>query len=256
MLLCWCRVCGLGCGSTGLGIAKWFCCYIIHTHTRLTALFSGTTRVSQYQKRKTNLNFTEARDCVSGSGITWAICKSAPRSRQIPRQHPTAQFYTGRMPFLLPNQRRQSTEGTPCFRHCFLVEKYVCDGWRASVLCRECRRRTRSAVTTLWSPRQPSCGIISSTCDLGPGLAGLRRRIPVKSLSGFTGHCQLHCILILLSVRCNPDITYGLFRRQLKTHLFREAWTRRSVTTDIWCNSKTLTYLLTYLHYPSTWLIE
>ena len=33
-----------------------------HTHTRLTALYSGTTRVSQYQKGKTNLDFTEARD--------------------------------------------------------------------------------------------------------------------------------------------------------------------------------------------------
>jgi len=27
----------------------------------------------------------------------------------------------------------------------------------------------------------------------------------------------------------NPDITYGLFGRQLKGHLFREAWTRRPV---------------------------
>ena len=33
-----------------------------HTHTRLTAHFSGTTRVSRYQKGKTNLDFTEARD--------------------------------------------------------------------------------------------------------------------------------------------------------------------------------------------------
>ena len=32
------------------------------THTRLTALFSGTTQVSRYQKGKTNLDFTEARD--------------------------------------------------------------------------------------------------------------------------------------------------------------------------------------------------
>jgi len=45
---------------------------------------------------------------VSGSVISWAICKSAPRSRQ-PRQHPTTQFFTGRMPFLPPNQQRQST---------------------------------------------------------------------------------------------------------------------------------------------------
>jgi len=28
-----------------------------------------------------------------------------------PCQHPTTQFFTGRMPFLLPNQQRQSTEG-------------------------------------------------------------------------------------------------------------------------------------------------
>ena len=33
-----------------------------HTHTRLTAIFSGTTQVSQYLKGKTDLDFTEARD--------------------------------------------------------------------------------------------------------------------------------------------------------------------------------------------------
>jgi len=33
-----------------------------HTHTHLTALVSGTTQVSQYQKGKTNLDFTETRD--------------------------------------------------------------------------------------------------------------------------------------------------------------------------------------------------
>ena len=33
-----------------------------HTHTHLTALFSGTTWVSRCQKGKTNLDFTEARD--------------------------------------------------------------------------------------------------------------------------------------------------------------------------------------------------
>jgi len=47
---------------------------------------------------------------VGGSGICWAICKPAPHPRQ-PRQHPTTQFFTGRMPFLPPNQQRQSTEG-------------------------------------------------------------------------------------------------------------------------------------------------
>jgi len=37
---------------------------------------SRTTRMSQYQKGKTNLDFLE-QDIVSGSGISWAICKSA-----------------------------------------------------------------------------------------------------------------------------------------------------------------------------------
>jgi len=45
----------------------------------------------------------------------------------------------------------------------------------------------------------------------------------------------------------NPDIIYGLFRRQLRGHLFREAWTRHSVTSDMRCHRKTLTYLPTYL---------
>ena len=50
-----------------------------HTHTRLTVWdYPG----DQYQKGKTNLDFTEARD----SEWQWhqlGICKSAPRSRQI-----------------------------------------------------------------------------------------------------------------------------------------------------------------------------
>ena len=42
-----------------------------HTHP-FNGPLSGTTQVSQYQKGKTNMDFTEARD----SGISWAICKS------------------------------------------------------------------------------------------------------------------------------------------------------------------------------------
>jgi len=79
------------------------------THTRLTALV-WATRVSWYHKGKTNLDFTVKQETVSGSGISWAICKSAPRSRQITT--PPCSFFTGRMPSLLSNQRRQSTEGT------------------------------------------------------------------------------------------------------------------------------------------------
>ena len=72
--------------------------YVTHTHTVVLLLFwylSGTTRVSRYQKGKTwkgktKLDLLE-QEIVSGSGICWAICKSAPHLRQ-PRQHPTTQL--------------------------------------------------------------------------------------------------------------------------------------------------------------------
>ena len=83
----------------------------IHTHTHpFNGPLSGTTRVSRYQKGKTNLDFTEARD----SEWQWhqlGICKSAPRSRQITVPAPHHSVFTGRMPFLPPNQQRQCTEG-------------------------------------------------------------------------------------------------------------------------------------------------
>ena len=50
---------------------------------------------------------------VNGSGISWAICKSASRSRQITTPAPHHSVFTGRMSFLPPNQQRQSTEGIP-----------------------------------------------------------------------------------------------------------------------------------------------
>jgi len=67
--------------------------------------------VSRYQKGKNNLDFTGARDS-EWSGISWAVCKSAPRSRQITTPAPHHSVFTGRVPFLPPNQQRQSTEGT------------------------------------------------------------------------------------------------------------------------------------------------
>ena len=51
---------------------------------------------------------------MSGSGIGWAVCKSAPHSREITMPAPHHSVFTGRMPFLLPNQQRQSTEGKRC----------------------------------------------------------------------------------------------------------------------------------------------
>jgi len=70
--------------------------------------FSGTTGWAGTRK----VLLKQETVSVSGSGISWAICKSAPRSRQItmPAPHHSV-FFTGRMPFLPPNQQGQSTEG-------------------------------------------------------------------------------------------------------------------------------------------------
>ena len=52
------------------------------------------------------------QETVSGSGISLAICKSAPRSRQKTMPTPTTQFlWVDALPFLPPNQQCQSAEG-------------------------------------------------------------------------------------------------------------------------------------------------
>ena len=53
-----------------------------HTHTRLTALCPGLPRWAGTRKVKPIWILLE-QETVSGSGISWAICKSAPCSRQI-----------------------------------------------------------------------------------------------------------------------------------------------------------------------------
>ena len=80
------------------------------THTRLTVLFPGLPGWAGTRKVKP-IWILLKQETVSGSGISWAICKSAPRSRQITMPTPHRSVFTGRMPFLLPNQQRQSTEG-------------------------------------------------------------------------------------------------------------------------------------------------
>ena len=60
-----------------------------HTHTRygLTALFPGLPGWAGTRKIKPIWNLLK-QQTVSGSGISWAICKSAPRSRQITTSAP------------------------------------------------------------------------------------------------------------------------------------------------------------------------
>jgi len=82
--------------------------------------------VSRYQKGKTNLDFSEARDSE------WQlhqlghiqVCTSLQTDHHSSTPPP---FFTGWMPFLPPNQQRQNTEGSENIGHismCF----FQCSG--------------------------------------------------------------------------------------------------------------------------------
>ena len=86
-----------------------------NTHTRLTALFPGLPGWAVTRKVKP-IWMLRKQETVSGSGISWAICKSAPRSRETTTPAPNHSFFTGRMPFLLPNQRNDCTELSSKYR--------------------------------------------------------------------------------------------------------------------------------------------
>jgi len=87
-----------------------------HTHTHpFNGSFSGTTQVSRYTRKvKTSLDFIEARD----SEWQWhqlghiQVCISLQTDNHAST---LPLVFTGRMPFLPPNQQRQRTEG--CANH-------------------------------------------------------------------------------------------------------------------------------------------
>jgi len=67
-----------------------YCTCYVHVQTyahRQQQPFNGAVTMSRYQKGKTNLVLLELvlleQDIVSGSDISWAICKSAPWPRHI-----------------------------------------------------------------------------------------------------------------------------------------------------------------------------
>jgi len=68
--------------------------------------------VSRYQKGKNNLDFTEARDSEwYGHQLgQMQVCTSLQADNHA--STPQLSFLKGRMPFLPPNQQRQSTERT------------------------------------------------------------------------------------------------------------------------------------------------
>jgi len=72
-----------------------------HTHTRLTALCPGLPGWSSSRKVKPFWILLK-QETVSGSGISWAICKSAPRSRQTPAPHHSVFYRLDALPAAQP----------------------------------------------------------------------------------------------------------------------------------------------------------
>jgi len=74
-----------------------------HTHTCLTALFSGLPGWAGTRKVKPIWLLLKQKT-VSGSGISWDICKSAPRSRQItmPATHHSVFYRSDALPAAQP----------------------------------------------------------------------------------------------------------------------------------------------------------
>ena len=79
------------------------CDYRLTTHTRLTALFPGLPGWASTRKVKPIWILLKQK-IVSGSGISWAVCKSAPRSRQIttPAPHHSVFYRPDALPAAQP----------------------------------------------------------------------------------------------------------------------------------------------------------
>ena len=89
---CWCKVLLPACLCwLQLVQLNYWVRSLTYTHTRLMALCPGLSGWAGTRKVKPIWILLE-QETVSGSSSSWAICKSAPRSRQ-PRQHPTIQFF-------------------------------------------------------------------------------------------------------------------------------------------------------------------
>ena len=88
--------------------------------------------MSQYQKGKTNLDFTEARDSEWHWHQLGHMQVSTTLQTDNHASTPPLSFFTGRMPFLPPNQQRQALKALSCYTDVciffFTFLRAVCPG--------------------------------------------------------------------------------------------------------------------------------
>ena len=94
-----------------------------NTHTRLTALCPGLPGWAGTRKEKP-IWILLKQETVSGSGIRWAICKSAPRSRQItmPAPHHSVFYRPDALPATQPTVSKH-------WRNCTYLVTKILNKW-------------------------------------------------------------------------------------------------------------------------------
>jgi len=140
-----------------------------HTRTRLTALCPGLPRSAGTRKVKPTWILLK-QETVSGSSISWAICKSALRSRQITTPTPHHSVFTAR-----------------CYAYTVLA-KGLCPSVSVTSRCSTKTAKRRITQTTphdtpgtlvFWRQRSPrnSTGITPPTRAPNAGGVGQNRRL-------------------------------------------------------------------------------
>ena len=98
--------------------------FFTHTHIRLTALFPGLPGWAGTRKVKP-IWILLKQETVSGSGISWDICKSAPYSRQITTPTPHHCFLQAGCPSCRP------TNSVKALKHDHALVNTLSTGWHA-----------------------------------------------------------------------------------------------------------------------------
>ena len=130
-------------------------------------LLSRTTEVSRYQKGKP-IWILLKQETVSGSGISWAVCKSAPCSRQIttPTPHHSVFYRPDALPATKPTASKHWRHlPVPCcsypkFRTLSVcaVLVYKCSAMASG--CGRCRS-VEAAFNCGWCPSTRTCTVQS-----------------------------------------------------------------------------------------------
>ena len=210
-----------------------------HTHTRLTALCPGLPGWAGTRKVKP-IWIILKQETASGSGISWAICKSTPHSRQVttPAPHHSVFYRSDALPATQPTAsqhwrqhwRRQLPSVLVASALCNMYNSFslqisnILFSWMATsgVLCTrsqsECARKSHRCMMTYFSKK-----LLPFSYSFSRQFDSLQCRVDV--ICSFLLHYCFCCLKVLgyawlpvtsdmLSVVMDPDLflTLALYK--------------------------------------------